>query len=153
MQETQETWVWSWGQKDPLEEEMATHSSIFAWEIPWTEEPGRLQSMRSQRGRHDWGAEHTCKHRIKVVTIMTIANQLISSSLGYSLDPVLFPWADPQRFLYLPSHIPLQCNSLFTTLHLPPCAHINTSTSHKNSTFRLRSLWELSCHSPLRQCK
>ena len=42
MQETQEMWVWSLGQKYPLEEEMAIHSSILAWKIPWTEEPGRL---------------------------------------------------------------------------------------------------------------
>ena len=45
MQEIQETWVQSLGQEDPLEEEMATHSSILAWEIQWTEEPGGLQSM------------------------------------------------------------------------------------------------------------
>ena len=45
MQETQETWVQSLGWEDPLEEEMATHSSIIAWKIPWTEEPGGLQSM------------------------------------------------------------------------------------------------------------
>ena len=49
MQETQETRVQSLGQVDPLEEEVATHSSIVAWEIPWTEEPGGLQSMGSQR--------------------------------------------------------------------------------------------------------
>ena len=48
MQETQETQVQSLGQEDSLEKEMATHSSILAWEIPWTEEPGRLQSMGSQ---------------------------------------------------------------------------------------------------------
>ena len=53
MQERQETWVRSLGQEDPLEKEVATHSSIFAWEIPWTEEPGRLQSMGSQRVGHD----------------------------------------------------------------------------------------------------
>ena len=47
----QETQVQSLGQEDPLEEEMATHSSILAWRIPWTEEPGRLQSMGSQRVR------------------------------------------------------------------------------------------------------
>ena len=41
----QETWVQSLGQEDPLEKEMATHSSILAWRIPWTEEPGRLQAM------------------------------------------------------------------------------------------------------------
>ena len=40
----QETWVWSLGREDPLEKEMATHSNIFAWRIPWTEEPGGLQS-------------------------------------------------------------------------------------------------------------
>ena len=45
----QETQVRSLGQEDPLEKEMATHSSIFAWRIPWTEEPARLQSIRSQR--------------------------------------------------------------------------------------------------------
>ena len=50
----QETWVRSLGQEDPLEKEMATHTSILAWRIPWTEEPGRLQSMGSQRVRHDW---------------------------------------------------------------------------------------------------
>ena len=53
MQETQETRVRSLGWEDPLEEEMATHSSILAWEILWTEEPGRLQSTELQRVRHD----------------------------------------------------------------------------------------------------
>jgi len=48
----QEAWVQSLGQEDPLEKEMATHSSILAWRIPRTEEPGRLQSMGSQRARH-----------------------------------------------------------------------------------------------------
>ena len=48
----QETRVQSLGQEDPLEEEMVTHSSILAWEIAWTEEPGRLQSMGSQRVQH-----------------------------------------------------------------------------------------------------
>ena len=49
----QETWVRSLGQEDPLEKEMATHSSILAWKIPWTEEPGGLQSMGSQRVGHN----------------------------------------------------------------------------------------------------
>ena len=48
MQDMQEMWVWSLGRKDPLEEGMAAHSSILAWRIPWTEEPGRLQSIGSQ---------------------------------------------------------------------------------------------------------
>ena len=50
----QETWVPSLGGEDPLEKDMATHSSIRAWEIPWAEEPGQLHSMGSQRvGQHD----------------------------------------------------------------------------------------------------
>ena len=49
-----ETWVRSLGWEDPLEKKMATHSSIFAWRIPWTEEPGRLQSTGLQRVRHVW---------------------------------------------------------------------------------------------------
>ena len=48
-----ETWVQSLGWEDPLEKEMATHSSTLAWKIPWMEEPGRLQSMGSQRVGHD----------------------------------------------------------------------------------------------------
>ena len=49
----QETWARSLGQEDPLEKEMATHSSILAWEIPWTEEPGGLQSMGLKRVGRD----------------------------------------------------------------------------------------------------
>ena len=49
----QETWVQSLGWEDPLEKEMATHSSTLAWKVPWTEEPGRLQSMGSQRVGQD----------------------------------------------------------------------------------------------------
>ena len=49
-----ETWVWSLGQEDPLEKEMAPYSRTLAWKIPWTEKPGRLQSMGLQRVGHDW---------------------------------------------------------------------------------------------------
>ena len=48
-----ETWVRSLGWEDPLEKEMATHSSILAWKMPWTEEPGRIPSLVLQRVRHD----------------------------------------------------------------------------------------------------
>ena len=53
-----ETWVRSLGQEDPLEKEMAIHSSTIAWKIPWTEEPGRLQSMGLQRVGHNWATSH-----------------------------------------------------------------------------------------------
>ena len=51
--EMQETWIQSLSQEDPLEEGMATHSSILAWEIPWTEQPGGLQSLGLQRVGHN----------------------------------------------------------------------------------------------------
>ena len=55
----QKSWVQSLGWEDPLEKEIATHSSILAWKFPWTEEPGRLQSMELQRVGHDWATEHS----------------------------------------------------------------------------------------------
>ena len=58
----QETQVQSLGQEDPLEEGMATHSSILAWRIPWTEGPGGLQSLRLQRVRHDCATVHMRKN-------------------------------------------------------------------------------------------
>ena len=64
---TWETWVWSLGWKEPLEKEMATHSSTLAWKIPWTEEPGRLQSMGSQRMGHDWATSLSLSHDSKVM--------------------------------------------------------------------------------------
>ena len=68
----------SW--EDPLQEEMATHFSIFVWEIPWTEEPGGLHSMGSQRVRHEWAFTHA---RIQPST-----THMIFPSLG----PPRLPW-------------------------------------------------------------
>ena len=58
MQETQETWVRSLGWEDPLEQDMATHSSILAWRIRWTKESGRSPAKGLQRVRHDCVTEH-----------------------------------------------------------------------------------------------
>ena len=72
MQKTQETWICFLGQEDSLEKEMATHSSILAWKIPWTEEPGGLQSKGSQRVRHDWAHTHILNdsYQFKLETAM-----------------------------------------------------------------------------------
>ena len=56
----QETWVRSLGWEDPLEKEMVTHSGMLSWKIPWTKEPGRLQSMESQRVGHDQATNTYC---------------------------------------------------------------------------------------------
>ena len=66
MQETQETQVWSLGWEDPLEMGMEAHSSIFALKIPWTEEPGRLQSMVLERVGHNLVTEHAYILMLKV---------------------------------------------------------------------------------------
>ena len=59
-----ETQVRSLGQEDPMEKGMATHSSIHAWRIPWTEPPGGLQSVGSQRVRHDLVTKHVCTYMV-----------------------------------------------------------------------------------------
>ena len=78
-----ETRVWSLGQKDLLEKEMATHSSILVWEIPWTEEPGGLRSMRLQRVERNWAAEHevTCLHtRQRLLVFQVLVQRVLRSS-------------------------------------------------------------------------
>ena len=77
-----ETWVQSLGQEDPLEKEMATHSSILAWKIPWTEEPGRLQSMASQRVGHDWATSLSLS--------LSLSTLLKSSTTGFAVACLLF---------------------------------------------------------------
>ena len=61
-----ETWVQFLGWEDPLEKGMATHSSIPSWRIPWIDEPGGLQSMVSQRVRHDWASTFTYIHKTRM---------------------------------------------------------------------------------------
>ena len=68
-----ETWIWSLGWEDPLEKEMATHFSILALRISWPEEPGRLQSMCSQRDRHDWATvREKCTMEMKINTVRVL---------------------------------------------------------------------------------
>ena len=76
-----ETRVWSLGQEDPLEKEMAIHSSTIAWKIPWSEEPGRLQSMGSQRVRHDWA------------TSLSLSQNSTKNCISDNLDPPLLTFS------------------------------------------------------------
>ena len=99
----QETSVWSLGWEDPLEKGMATLSSIPAWRIPWTEEPGGLQSTGSQRVRHDWATKPThplslLNAQILSLDIFPLLNQLFDLSVPlffffthYSLLSLLYP--------------------------------------------------------------
>ena len=91
----QETWVRSLGQENPLEKEMATHSSFLGWEISWTEEPDRLQSMGLQRVRHDWVTEHsthTHTHHIHVNTHQLLLYSVLHS-ISTFLKPCLYPFS------------------------------------------------------------
>ena len=71
----QETWVQSLGWEDPLERIMATHSSTLAWKIPWTEEPGGLQSTGLQRVRHDWVANTTATITLDLEQCLQLEDQ------------------------------------------------------------------------------
>ena len=80
------------GRSDPLEKGMATHSSILAWRIPWTKEPGRLQSMRSQRGGHDWATSmHThvagSKEELKKLLMMKVKEESEKAGLKLNIHP------------------------------------------------------------------
>ena len=83
----QETWVWSLGQEDPLEKGMATHSSIPTWRIPWTEEPGGLESMGLQRVRQYWVA-----HTFTFIVMITIPVTLSSHWTVFSLPLCSRDW-------------------------------------------------------------
>ena len=80
--------IWSLGAEDPLEKEMETHSSTLAWKIPWTEEPGRLQSLGLQRVGHDWVTMHnkmfsTCSTFLLLKIIKCQEIRTVPSNLGY----------------------------------------------------------------------
>ena len=81
MSTMQLTWVQSLGREDPLEKEMAIHSSTIAWKIPWTDEPGRIQSMGSQRVRHDWATS------LSLSNICSVQFSFVTQSCPTLCDP------------------------------------------------------------------
>ena len=84
----QEMWVWSLGWEDPLKKEMATYSSILAWKIPWTEEPGRLQSMGSQKNNFTAKQQQLQQQNDQSLTLLRA--WFHESFFGASLTLVLF---------------------------------------------------------------
>ena len=105
----QETWVQSLGWEDPLQKEMATHPSILAWEIPWTDGPGKLQSMGSWRVRLDLVTKTTAKQQGKrtgfqgglvwvcQVTMWYYVQRLVKESFIVSTQYVRSSWKGHQR--------------------------------------------------------
>ena len=108
----QETRVWSLGWEDPLEEGMATHSSILSWIIPWTEEPGWLQSMGLQGVGHDWVTNTLCS--------------FVSGLYPVTLDSISF-W-QPRQLLEIPSN---QRRRLLQTFFFSPAKTCSGSRCSK----------------------
>ena len=95
-QETQEAWVWSLGWEDRWEHEIVTHSSILARKIPWTEKPGRQQSIESQRVGHDSMTDFGCislwklSINIYLFSLYTIYHTSFSTKDGITIDALIF---------------------------------------------------------------
>ena len=85
----QETCIWSLGQEDPLEKEMATHSSLLAWRIPWTEEPGGLQSTGFQRVGHHWATNTLSIMCRNFISIWCIINKIFKRIWTLSLATII----------------------------------------------------------------
>ena len=102
----QEMWVWSLGLEDLLEKEMATHSSILAWEIPWREEPGRLQSMELQRVGHDLVTKQQEQNYISITLGASLIAQVVKN-LPACRRLEFNPWVKkiPWRRQWLPTPV------------------------------------------------
>ena len=144
MQEMWETQVRSIGREDPLEEGMATHSSVLTWRIPWTEEPGGLQSMGSQRVGHDW-SDSMCKHILGKYMLMNIISSSCTDLLIIVWCPTLsFCMAFVLKstfFLYeycYPNFlvISIYMNCIFLSLHFQPVSFALKWVSYRQHIVR-----------------
>ena len=133
----QETRVWSLGWEDPLEKEMATHSSTLVWKIPRAEEPGRLHSMGSQRVGHDWAISVSC---LIYSSLLGVATSLILVSSLVSSPKTLSFWAINLLYSSLSAYL-----ILFRYLVKCPLISESFSDSHIwNIPLFLINLWLLS---------
>ena len=119
----QETLVWSLGQEDPLEKGTTTHSSTFAWKIPWTEEPGGLQSIESKRARPDWRdwAQHRSTiHRYNFFFFLVMRTFKILFSSNFQIRDTVFSATVAILYLTSPWHLLYNGILCFSyLLHLP----------------------------------
>ena len=104
-----ETRVWSLGWEDPLEKEIATHSSTLAWKISWTEEPGSLQSIGLQRVEHDWVTK-LCTLRLWNQNAKENQSHTAIKALSHSPSIICLLFASTLFFLYVsPQLLPAEC--------------------------------------------
>ena len=133
VQEMQERQVWSLGQQDPLEEEMATHSSILAWKIPWLEEPGGLLSMGLQKIGHDWAPElawaHACVHACSYTHTHILAEVYRNFCFSTSTPSCLILFQDCNHLLEelgTVSNYSIFCKNLYDVELNIPCSICTT---------------------------
>ena len=116
----QETWVQSLDREDPLEKEMATHFTVLTWKIPWTEKPGRLQSIGSQWVRHNWATKRTHTFSSVQFSYSVMFDSLPSNGLQHARLPCPSPTPGalklPSITLEMPSNHLILCHPLL----LPP---------------------------------
>ena len=135
MQEMQEMWVWSLNQKDPLEEGMATHSSILAWRIPWAEEPGGLtvHFMGSQRVSNNWATDHTHTHTHTFMQfIIWYSLRMISTKPMGEPSSIWLSSLQLSHLICLATFplIPLNLVQFLRTVFLPPMVTLATRYKH-----------------------
>ena len=129
-----ETQVWSLGRVDALEKEMAAHFSILAWEIPWTEKPGRPQSMRLQRVRHDW-SDLAHSHMDFLHKSFKMKMPLFLTT-GGAVEFFSLPWKIATKPVYSRSYSKSGCEQLKLTLLavvLVRCCWIRLCWAHLSS--------------------
>ena len=119
-----EAWVRSLGQEDSLEKEMATHSSILVWKIPWTEEPGGLQSMGSQRVGHDWATSLSlnlligyisCSLKLTIVVYLTTNPSYLMFRISLKNRNV---WAGLGQYHSIPLAMSLKTLRVLESIHI-----------------------------------
>ena len=158
----QEMRVWSLGQEDALEECMATHSSIVAWEIPWTEEPSGLQSLGSQSIGHDWndwtGAQtgtanfkQTCLCKLAHPGCRPVPSWQLNFRKQLPMQTMLLNWMNIYFLLTLMKRLPLIAMCQCVTIHqgsslidLFCCDHVWASSFKEGATSQwlfLKSIW------------
>ena len=133
----QETWVWSLGLEDPLKEEMATHSSILAWRIPWTEEPGRLQSIGSQRAGYDWASNSFLPFCLPLPTFSSKTMQ--PSFLDLQAFSLYVWWPRLTKVLIDPDHFSMlerwEQDHVPIYFHHPPLSPVIHTHTHTHTHF------------------
>ena len=135
-----ETWVQSLGQEDPLEKEMATHSSIFAWRIPWTEEPGVLQSTGSQRVGRDWATSLSLQSNKSAGLLRWLSGKRICLRCRRCKRWGLHPWVEKipwrREWQPIPVFLPGESHGQRSLVGYSPWGHKESDTTEWLSTHR-----------------